>query len=99
MPIQRNEAGGLQKYSPDGEAHIIASALNYKPYADATYKYYCESAGGSALTDAVWRITRVTISDGTTTYAGTVATFGAFSFAATSLAVVQALTYNNGVAL
>jgi hypothetical protein len=69
-----------------------ASALTYVTYSDATYTYYCEAAVGTARSTALWQVSRKTNSTGDIIYAGT----GAFDQAATSLAVVGALTYTLG---
>ena|SRR3990167_1640747 len=81
-------------FSLDGTGNLIESAsiLNYVTYSDATYTYYCEAPVGTARSTAAWQISRKTNSTGDIIYAGT----GAFDQAATSLAVVGALTYTLG---
>lgn len=68
-----------------GAALVSDAALDYIPYSDATYDYYCEAAPGTALATAAWRIARKNISTGQIEYAS----LGAFSNAATDLATVQ----------
>ena len=85
------------KTGTDGAAHVTtvssaASALTYVTYSDATYTYYCEAVVGTARSTALWQVSRKTNSTGDIVYAGT----GAFDQAATSLAVVGALTYTLG---
>lgn len=69
----------------NGAAQVSDAALDYIPYSDATYDYYCEAAPGTALSTAAWRIARKNISTGQIEYAS----LGAFSNAATDLAAVQ----------
>lgn len=66
--------------------------LTYVTYSDATYTYYCEAPVGTARSTARWQVSRKTNATGDIIYAGT----GAFDQAATSLAVVGALTYTLG---
>lgn len=78
-----------------GGAELFTNpALNYVTYSDATYVYYCEAPPGTtaARASAVWQVSRKTVSTGDIIYAGT----GKFEHAATSLAVVGALTYTLG---
>jgi len=80
------------KTSISGAALVTDPALTYVTYSDATYTYYCEAAVGTARSTAAWQVSRKTNSTGDIVYAGT----GAFDPAATSLAVVGALTYTLG---
>lgn len=68
-----------------GAALVSDAALDYIPYSDATYDYYCEAAPGTALATAAWRIVRKHRSTGHWQHADG----GAFSNAATDLATVQ----------
>ena len=68
-----------------GAALVSDAALDYTPYSDATYDYYCEAVPGTALTTAAWRIVRKNRSTGRWQHAS----LGAFSNAATDLATVQ----------
>lgn len=68
-----------------GAALVSDAALDYMPYSDATYTYYCEAAPGTALATASWRIARKHNATGRIEYADG----GAFSNAATNLATVQ----------
>lgn len=68
-----------------GAALVSDVALDYMPYSDATYTYYCEAAPGTALATASWRIARKNNATGRIEYADG----GAFSNAATNLATVQ----------
>lgn len=68
-----------------GAALVSDAALDYIPYSDATYDYYCEAAPGTALATAAWRIARKHNATGRIEYADG----GAFSNAATDLATVQ----------
>lgn len=68
-----------------GAARVSDAALDYIPYSDATYDYYCEAAPGTALATAAWRIVRKNRSTGYWQYADG----GAFANAATDLATVQ----------
>jgi hypothetical protein len=93
---------GTSGWKPDriaGAALVTDPMWNYVTYAGGGYTYYCQSVGGSDLTDSVWQVARKTDATGTITYAGTVLTFGSFTFRADNLATVAALTYNNGVAI
>lgn len=83
-------AGNLKGAS--GVAHVTGPALTYVTYSDATYTYYCEAAVGTARSAAAWQVSRKTNATGDIVYAST----GAFDQAATSLAVVGALTYTLG---
>lgn len=76
----------------DGAAFVTSPALSYVTYSDATYTYYCEAVVGTARSTALWQVSRKTNATGDMVYAGT----GAFNNAATSLAVVGALTYTQG---
>jgi hypothetical protein len=75
-----------------GAALVTDPALTYVTYSDATYTYYCEAPIGTARSTAAWQVSRKTNATGDIIYAGT----GAFAHAATSLAVVGALTYTLG---
>lgn len=69
-----------------GAAYVSDAVLDYIPYSDATYNYYCEARPGTALATAAWRIFRSTVATGRIEYADA----GAFINAATDLATVQA---------
>lgn len=71
---------------------FIPDPLTYVTYSDATYTYYCEAAVGTARSTSGWQVSRKTNATGDIVWAGT----GAFDQAATSLAVVGALTYTLG---
>lgn len=75
-----------------GAVLVTNPALTYVTYSDATYTYYCEAAVGTARSTAAWQVSRKTNATGDIVFAGT----GAFDQAATSLAVVGALTYTLG---
>lgn len=78
-----------------GAAHVTDPAYDYAPtYNDGTYKYYPKTYTlGSAVSAAVWQITRMRISDGQTSYAGSAGSFGKFDQVATE-AGLAALTYS-----
>ena len=78
--------------STNSAVHVTNPALTYVTYSDATYTYYCEAPVGTARSTAAWQVSRKTNATGDIIYAGT----GAFEHAATSLAVVGALTYTLG---
>ena len=72
-------------------AHVIDGALASGPiYTDGTYNYFGEAVPGSALTAAVWRVSRMAISDSRVMWADG---NGNFDNVYTSLAVVSALTF------
>lgn len=77
----------------NGAAHTTSPAYTFVTYSDATYTYYCEAVIGTARSTAAWQVSRKTTATGDIVYAGT----GAFAHAATSLAIVTALTYTLGV--
>ena len=81
--------------STDGADHVTDPAYDYAPtYNDGTYKYYPKThVLGSAVSAAVWQITRMRISDGQTSYAGSAGSFGKFDQVATE-AGLAALTYS-----
>ena len=82
----------IPQKSTGGAALVTGPTLTYVTYSDATYTYYCEAAVGTARSTAAWQVSRKTSATGDIVYAGT----GAFDQAATSLAVVGALTYTLG---
>lgn len=86
--VQRNPDGTVTLRfieSINGAALVSDAALDYMPYSDATYTYYCEAAPGTALATASWRIARKNNATGRIEYADG----GAFSNAATNLTTVQ----------
>ena len=97
MSVQLETSDGTG-YHPqkgtNGAALVTAPPLTYVKYTDATYEYYCEAAVGTARSTAAWQVSRKTLATGDVIYAGT----GAFAYAATNLAAVQAatLTYTLG---
>ena len=64
-----------------------------KIYSDSTYQYVCVATPDTALTDSDWLIYRVTLADGTIEYAMDANSHYGFHSPATSLAVVEALTF------
>lgn len=60
-----------------------------QPYSDATYRYYCYAVPGTLIADENWLVLRETIATGVLRHA----TPAGYCHAATSLAVVEALTY------
>jgi len=75
-----------------GKVATVSIPTTYIEYTDATYKYFCEAAVGSAKSDAAWQVARKTLADNTIIYAGT----GAADQQATNLATVTNLTYALG---
>lgn len=73
-----------------GASPDFSVGKNMVPYNDGgTYQYYCYSDAATAITDAKWWVTRVTVADGTTLHAQP----PGFNHAATDLSTVAALTY------
>ena len=101
--IWDSDTPGIRQYngstwnpiSTDGADHVTDPAYDYAPtYNDGTYKYYPKThVLGSAVSAAVWQITRMRISDGQTSYAGSAGSFGKFDQVATE-AGLAALTYS-----
>lgn len=76
----------------DGAVHVTDPSYSLVKYSGGGYTYYAEAAIGTARSTAAWRVSRITDATGDALYAGT----GLFAHAATSLAVVAALTYTLG---
>lgn len=75
-----------------GAAPVSDGALASGPiYTDATYNYFGEAVPGSALTAAVWRVSRMAISNSRVEWADG---NGNFDNVYTSLAVVAALSFS-----
>lgn len=71
--------------------------LSMVKYAGSGFTYIAEAVMGTARSTAAWRVMRITDASGDIVYAGSVGTTaGTFSFAATDLATVAALTYTLG---
>ena len=90
------ETGEVIKQDYVGGAAAVADpAYDYAPtYNDGTYKYYPKAhVLGSAVSASVWQVTRMRISDGQTSYAGSTGSFGKFDQVATE-AGLAALTYS-----
>lgn len=83
---------GWIRTAANGAAHVTDPSLTMIKYTGSGYTYICEAAIGTARSTAGWRVLRITDATGDTVYAGT----GLFAHAATSLAVVAALTYTLG---
>ena len=81
-----------QAFTDDGAAHVTDGALASGPiYTNGTYNYFGEAVPGSALTAAVWRVSRMSISTSQVEWADG---NGNFDNVYTSLAVVAALSFS-----
>lgn len=87
--------GTLNPISTGGAAHVTDAIYDYAPtYSAGGYDYYAKTyVLGSALSDAVWRITRIRTADNQISFAGTAGSFGKFDQVATP-AGLAALTYS-----
>ena len=75
----------------DGSRHITCAALAMGPiYENATHKFYGEAIPGTPLTDANWRVSRITIIGKRIMWADG---DGRFDNVFTDLATVAALSY------
>jgi len=83
---------GLQKFTAEGAGLVADPILTMVKYSGSGYTYLCEAAPGTARSTAAWRVCRITDASGDCVYAAA----GLFAHAATSLAVVAALTYTLG---
>lgn len=73
-------------------AHVVCGGLAMGPiYEDATYKYYGEASPGIALTAALWRVSRMKISDKQVEWADG---DSKFDNVFTDLSIVAALSYS-----
>lgn len=77
----------------DTRAEIVVDpVLKSGPiYNDGTYKYFGEAAPGTALTDASWQVSRMTIATGAVDWADG---NGLFDNVFTNLATVQAMSFS-----
>lgn len=87
MVFDRNAV--RQPIDANSRTIVDSAVLKQKVYSNATYTFMCLAVPGSTLSDSVWQVTRID-SDGSVEHADS---DEMFNNVATSLAVVNALTY------
>lgn len=78
--------------SDNGAARTASPPYTLVVYAGSGFTYYCSALPGTARSGSTWQVYRKTDATGDFVYAGS----GLFAHAATSLAVVAALSYSLG---